>query len=290
MTLIAILIGLVAEHFLGHLEDIRRFGGLTAFADWVRERLPSQPLWEGPVGVLIAVGLPVLGVAVLQDVLHAVLFGLPGFLFGIAVLLFCLGPKNLDRQVQSFLEACAQGDEGAALKHTFELTGREPAAGESASYRTICEGVFVQANTRLFGVLFWFALLGPVGAVLYRITAVLQAHAAGRETGGFGDTLERLMGILDWLPARLAAAGFALSGSFEDAAHAWREAHRQGYEFPTGSETVLAVTGLGALAHRDPDAHEWTSEDVNTSMGLVWRTLIVWVTVIALMTLAGWAG
>ncbi|MDZ7737260.1 MAG: hypothetical protein U5P41_15135 [Gammaproteobacteria bacterium] len=56
---------------------------------------------------------------------------------------------------------------------------------------TLCS-VLGQTNVRLFAVLFWFAVLGPVGALLYRLTAELHKHY-GDVHGGFADALRDLV-------------------------------------------------------------------------------------------------
>ena len=147
--------------------------------------------------------------------------------------------------------------------------------------------VLVEANDRLFAVLFWFALLGPLGAVLYRSVAVLYQQR--REPGEFGDSIEWLNSALVWLPARLLAFGYALSGHFDAALDGWRDAHRRQPQGSEGTLDVLAVTGVGALGADTENGAQNGVQRVRAAMRLVWRTLAIWLVVIALFTLAGWA-
>ena len=290
MTLIAIIIGLLVERFLAPVQDLRQFGWFTGFSAWLRGLRQEGGAWDGPVGVLLAVGLPVLVLAAMQSFLGDHFLG---FLFGVAVLLLCLGPDDLDRQVEAFVTAAEGEDEEEKQRTAAALIDADLAADEAGRCRQGTVRVLTEANRRIFAVLFWFAVLGPLGAGLYRLTAVLEEAERGRE--GVGEAAARLLALLDWIPAHLAVMGYALSGHFEAAVRAWRE--REDQAFPAPAAPLLVAIGLGALDHADaaidpetPAEEVWTPELVRSAMGLVWRTLIVWVTVLALLTLAGWAG
>lgn len=290
MTLIAILVTLVIERFLGHLEDLREPRWFLRYQAWLSERLGGAAMWDGAGGVVAVLGPVIAAVAVAQGALGSVLLGLPGLVFAVLVLLYCLGPRNLDAQAEGFLEAMERDDEAAAGRLLGELLGEKPPEEKARWPGLAAEAVLSQANERVFGVLFWFALLGPVGAVLYRLAAILRrADAAGeneaRTSGGFGEAAVRLYRILNWLPARAVVMGYALAGSFEDTVHAWREHHR-GTAGDDDPEALLVLAGRAAI-RLDEDVAD--DEQVRQALGLVWRTLVIWVTVIALLTLAGWA-
>ncbi len=288
MTLIAILISLLLERLLSQLESLREPAWFERYARWLRERLRAGgELWEGAAGV-VAVLLPlVVVVALVQGLLGLVLLGLPGFIFNVVVLLYCLGPRTLDSQVDALTMALESGDEETARRYAFELLGEEPPSGRALP-GVVTDAVLVRANERLFAVLFWFLILGGVGAALYRGGWVLRERLAGDDA--FGEAARRLQGILDWIPARLVAVGYALTGSFEDALAGWRAYQDELAErFADTSIGTLVCTGNGAL-RLDPSAGgDGDAETIHAANGLVWRTLIVWLTVIALITLAGWA-
>ena len=97
--------------------------------------------------------------------------------------------------------------------------------------------------------------------------------------------------MLVWLPARLVALGYALSGHFDAAMEGWRKAHSDHPQGTEGSEQVLVVTGTGALGVEAEDAAEEALQSpVRAAMRLVWRTLTIWLVALSLLTLAGWAG
>ncbi|HKJ77477.1 MAG TPA: cobalamin biosynthesis protein, partial [Gammaproteobacteria bacterium] len=212
MTFLAILISLFAERFLGSMEDLRRYEGFLAFVRWVRDRLPTGGPWDGALGVVLVLAPPVAAVALIDSLL-AHLLVLLALAFGVVVLPYSLGPHDLEAEVEACADAMDRGDDESARWYAADITGQEPPSEPAAFTRAVVESTLVETNERLFGILFWFVLLGPTGAILYRLTLLLKAQA-GTELTGFGEAVERLHHILAWPAARLCALGYALSGSF----------------------------------------------------------------------------
>jgi membrane protein required for beta-lactamase induction len=120
----------------------------------------------------------------------------------------------------------------------------------------------------------------------------------GRERERTGDTpdyvraAQRVHGALAWLPARLLALGYALAGSFEDAVSDWRAYYQHCSEhFFEVNDAVLASAGGGALRNRAfaAEAETEAQQTMRGALRLINRTLIVWLTAIALLTVFGWA-
>lgn len=299
MTLLAIIIGLFLERFLGHLQDLRQFTWFERFVDSVRTNFRVGGEWNGAAGVLLAVFPPVLAVAAAQTLLSDVLFGFLGFVFAVLVLVYALGPRDLDADAETYINALEAADEENARRRAAAILESEPPAEATERTRLVADALFVKANEAVFAALFWFAVLGPAGAALYRLAWVLKkkAGAGVAESSDFAAAAQQLHGIVAWLPARLLAIGYALAGSFEEAIHAWRGYHdKWSNRFGDSNVGVLVCVGNGAL-HRDVE-RDASAEDradagvdlIRAVLGLIWRTLVLWVTVIALLTLAGWAG
>ena len=161
--------------------------------------------------------------------------------------------------------------------------------GDGQSERNLLECILVYAHKRLFGVLFWFIVLGPFGAVLYRLTATLVQEQRDIH-GSYGDSVRDLYNILNWPASRIFALGNALTGSMVDALEGWREVEQKSF---TVNEDVIRGSGMGALNYQESgDASEYLQEDriywVRSLQGMLNRTLLVWLTVLGLMTLSGW--
>ncbi|MFK9625365.1 cobalamin biosynthesis protein CbiB, partial [Escherichia coli] len=81
---------------------------------------------------------------------------------------------------------------------------------------------------------FWFVVcstvgLGPAGAVLYRMAEFVSRYWAFKSRTLDAPTNPRLLALsrqaftlIDHLPARLTATGFAIVGNFEEAVNGWR--------------------------------------------------------------------
>ena len=284
MNLISILIALAVETFYRPVEELRRFDWFERFADGFLARSEEQAWRDGPLGLLVVLGGVVLGVWLANAMLHGVA-AFFSFLFGIAVLVYCLGPRDLERELDAFIDAMERGDEEAACLRATAMLGHDIGGTEREMLDQVKAGLVVEANNRLFSVIFWFMLLGPVGAALFRLTIVLRRHLQ-RIDSGFARSVEDLYRILIWPPARLLVLGFALAGSFVDTISRWRSFNDI---WQADSEALLVESGLGAIAH-EPHAGEGKPdlEGIVQLMALIKRTLMVWLAVLGLMTLTGW--
>lgn len=169
----------------------------------------------------------------------------------------------------------------------------------------------LQAHRYVLGPIFWFVVLGPVGPVVYR-AADLLAGRWGKliepERRAFAIFAERAFFWIDWLPARITAASFAIAGNFEDAAYCWRtQASGWGHGPPGGlasqrAEGVVLASGAGALGvklggvlreegmlNQRPElgiGDEVNIEDLRGVVGLIWRALVLWLVLLLIVAMA----
>lgn len=296
MSLITILIALFLERFAGTLDEWRQFRWLDGYAGWMRERLEQIAVADGTVVFVITLLPPVLLLALVALLVHGVVLGVLDIVLGVIVLLLCLGPRDINDEVEAYVEAGAMNDEERQMRHARDLLGQEELP-EDPRERThaVVGAIFSEANSRLFAVLFWFAVLGPLGALIYRLGGLLTAPAEDRPES-FMAAAARLQALMDWIPARLIALGYGLVGSF-DAAFAVLTRALPGSWANMGEENrnLLREAGTEALQldhvrgdHLDDPAE--LNALVERADGLILRTLVVFLAVLALMTLAGWAG
>jgi membrane protein required for beta-lactamase induction len=295
MNLLALLLALALERGLTQFFHLREPRWLDRYYDWIARRPGVGGAGARVPVALVAVLLPVLPVAAVSWVLGSHLLGVPQLAFAVLVLLVSFGPRDLRDEVDDYLAALERGDQDEAARRAKELLEAD-ASGRGAGLRdALEEAIFVQANNRLFGVIFWFMVLGPAGAWLFRVSDLLRRRAAFQDgRGGTRDSLGRalvaLHGLLAWIPARLAAASYALAGSFEDAVGNWRVAVDRATESALDrSEDLLARVGRASLqpsvAGLPPE-----SLDAATARGawrIVARAMWTWLAVIALLVLVG---
>ena len=297
MSLIALIFALLCERGLTQLFRLRELRWLDPLFDRADRALGGR---VGVPAVLTAIALlaiAVLPVAALSRWLGPQLLGLLHFAFAVVVLLFSFGPRDLKEEVDDYVGALERHDRDEAMRRAKEFS-IEPVESRRRHARSFEEAIFVQANNRIFGVIFWFMVLGPAGAWAYRVSDLLRRRAAfeaarqgvPRVRGDLGSVLTDLHGILAWIPARLAALSYALAGSFEDAVGNWKVAiDSAGVGLLDRAEGLLARVGKSSLQPSLAEI-EPAALDVATAIGawrVVSRALWIWLSVIAVLVLAG---
>jgi len=298
MTLVSVLIGLLIDRIAeSHRESgINNWFGRAAAA--VVRRLPAER--NGLGAALLVVLPPALVVLLLQMFLDGGLLGLLGLVFAIAVLVFALGPIDVGDRVEDYVDARRAADKERSDWFYERLTGEAVPENSEREGRRMVEAVLYQAHDQIFATVFWFCVLGPAGAVLYR----MAAESALRESAGIAErpelyrSLRHVLGLLGWIPARLMSFGYAITGSFEEALRRMRSGPSHGDDLLAGNRCLLAETGTAALRGDDeidraePDAGgERRSRQpaaVEGARRLALRTGALWLAVLALLTLAGW--
>lgn len=265
---------------------------------------------HGAVAWLIGVGGLVLVAGSIHHALAA-LSPLLAWLLDVAVLYLTLGFRQFSHFFTDIQFALRLDDLPRARRTLAEWQGGSTdRLSASDVSRQAIEEALVASHRHVFGVLLCFILLpGPSGAVLYRASAIL-ADLWGRrdaaEAGSFGVFSKQAFAVIDWLPARATAAVFAIVGNFEDAVYGWRNhAGRWAINAWGGEVGVVLASGAGALGVRlgwpasDDDANDVAeigvgeSADVDfmqSAVGLVWRALLLWLSLMLLMTFAGLVG
>ena len=301
MHLIALLIGLVIERLATQLFHLRRLRWLDRIIDagfHLAERLAN---WPAMIPIILIAILLVLPVFAITFSLGDSLLGFPYLLLGITVLFFSLGPQDIGEDVDEYCRAIEEGDEDRIRQTAKAIIESEVPEDVLERIHKVEEAVCVQANNRLFAVIFWFVLLGPLGAWAYRVTDLIRRRAvfaAAREQESSGvsehlrDAAIMLHGWLAWVPARLTAIGYATAGNFDPALGAWRAPTEQKTDSQSEyNEHLLARVGVSALALGDDADEELVSRGVRGATAanrLVFRLLLIWAVVIAAMTLYGW--
>ena len=302
MKLIALLIGLVVERLATQLFHLRELRWLDRIIDSGFCQADRFANWPALIPVIILAVLLVAPVLLVVFGLGDALFGFPYLLLAIFVLFFSLGPKDIGEDVDDYCTALETEDEDEIRNTAKALAEKELPPDPLERIRAVEEAICVQANNRLFAVIFWFVLLGPIGAWSYRITDLIRRRAvfnAARDDDSQKtaavvlEAAGQIHGWLAWIPARLTAIGYAMAGSFEGALTAWRATDGNNARTQSEhSEALLARVGIGALALQSDDDETVSDRGVRgatAANGLVFRLLFIWAAVIAAMTLYGWS-
>lgn len=253
MTFIVTFISLIIERFFDW-SHLRRWGWFTSYQHFVFKKVPKLPSYLSLALVILPLLLVVL---LLQTILVGVLYGFLSLLFQILLLMYCLGPRNLWADAFQSINAVAHGDpNGAARLQTAGVTDNR-----------LIDLIFIEANNRVFALVFWFVVLGPVGAVLYR-TVTLSVDSATE----YGKTARQLKDILDWMPIRLFTFFCALGGHFVKVVSCWRN---KMFLRLQSNQLVLTECGVAALGEDQIQVVQKSAVD------LIDRAFVVFLVVIA---------
>lgn len=277
----ALIVLLVLIVWPGNVAGFRRFG-------WYLRWLDVLDFVEGGGRVALALLPPVLVCAVIAWLLHGWVLALAALAFSVLILFYALGPRELESDLEAILHGA---DPAARMAAAANLQCVPDGAPRAFTAPELVEAVVMASLRRRFAVLFWFFLLGPAGALGYRLAWVTTDATDPRTR----QAARRFASALDWLPAHLMVLAMALVSNFDAVTGAWRAWHAE----PAHSMGGLDPDFLAAVARSGVDADiaagDGTSTDTHDpcveladARRLMFRVLVVWLAVVALVVLAGW--
>jgi len=278
MILLAILMSICVERLINPGLFLHRFAWFSRYLGYLQTKLTLPLLWRSLLGFAVGI-LPLL-------LLTAILYYGLGFinpmakeLVAILVLIYCLGPGDTRRQLEGYIAAIDEKD-GERIEHYTQLL--VPAASTTELEQAIVERAVLSFNDEVFAVLFWFALLGPMGALLYRFSQQFTEHCHP-DVSAKAYTIK---GLLDWLPIRLLGISFTLVGRFTASFNfiCRKLLSRISYNRVFLNNIALIAIGVDPAVNSQASAIE-----CKALLGLFDRTLVIWLVAIALFTLGAWA-
>ena len=239
---LAALAAVVLDRLLG---EPRRFHPLVGFgnlAGAVEKRFNRRSRLSG-IAAWALVVLPFVALA-------AVLRPHAAFAVDVALLYFALGARSLAEHAEAVARPLRAGRLDEARQRVGWMVSRDTTQlDESGVAKAGMESVLENGNDAIFGALFWFALLGGPGPLLFRLANTLDAMWGYRTErfNRFGWAAARIDDLLNWIPARLTALTYALLGKTRQALACWR-AQAPGWESPNAGPVMSAGAGsLGVL-------------------------------------------
>jgi adenosylcobinamide-phosphate synthase len=245
-TVCMMIVAVLVDVWLG---EPRRAHPLVAFgrmAMWMEARLYGDKRGNGAAAWLLAVG-PM--VVLLWLVLHQMPWWIRS-LIAVYVLYATLGLRSLGEHALPVAHALQDNDLDTARRAVGRMVSRDTEALDAHHVAAAAtESVLENGNDAVFGALFWFALLGAPGALLYRLANTLDAMWGYRTERyeRFGWAAARIDDVLNFIPARLTAMTYALCGNFSLAWRCWRTQARQ-WDSPNAGPVMAA--GAGAVKVR----------------------------------------
>jgi len=276
------------------------------YADWtdgIEQRFNGGLRSQGLYAVILAV-IPIAILVFLADVILGQIATVLEIILATIVVYLSVELQRLGTSAYAIATALEHDDVRLASAHLKSLTGKDTveSTGAGIAHATV-ESVLKQANSLVVAPIFWFLLVGPVGAMSQRMTSILDRQWGHRDArfAEFGKVAARLDDLFNWVPARITAVSYAVMGSFEDAMYCWRRKAGMWSDISSGP---LLASGLGAL-HLDTeeqmtedlygnrDIHPAAlpgANDVRRAVALVWRVMLFWLTIGVLMAAAHLSG
>jgi adenosylcobinamide-phosphate synthase len=290
--------------------------GMRAWVRWCSRNLDAgKPSHAG-----LAWAVAVLGPSVLSLLVYWLLVAWVGWPLGVLwsalVLYASLGFRQFSFHFTQIRDALLADDEALARKHLSDWQRFDAQLGtRSQMIGRVLEFSVWAAHRHVFGVLAWFSVLaafglGPTGAVLFRLSEFVarywrhQSEAHQQPVSvALNTQAQAAWQWVDWVPARITAFGFAVVGNFEEAIDGWR---RYAEQSPSQSDGVLLAAAAGAmnvaLPSLDVISAQASSGGVEANragprpapelahlailVGLLWRAVVMWIVLLALLTMA----
>lgn len=279
MSFLALLAALVLSRtWTDYGRVLHRDGWYGAWQDQMR----SIGLSPG-LRLLPEVLLPTLAVQLALEVLQPLLFGLAWIAAATLVLLYSLGRGDLGAQSERYRSQCRRGDFEGALLCAQEALGLEgetsgAARSEQEVHRLVQGACVYQAHQRWFAVFLYFLLLGPAGALAYRL---LQESSRNSPTAG------ALLFYADWVPGRLAAAAFVITGNFVESADELYEGFRHPGQTTGDLLYSVAMAATGQDRETPPEEHfgDFAARQNEELLALIRRSAVCWIVIISLLVL-----
>jgi AmpE protein len=285
-TVMAVVATLLIGHAMPQVSQWRNFAWFERWLEFLQQQVFNKSTWQGAAGLLLSILLPSLLVAAITYWITGIL----AFVIALLTLLYTWGPKDLDLDVNAILSAKTLDEKEAAAKSLYE-------EGQTVSLDgpVVVAAVFENALTRWFAVLFWFLVIGPAGALAYRLL-YLQVHHKHELAlpQALQQAAQKTLNIAHCFPAHIMVFAMALAANFDKVLNVWREWHQNGglrfdYSFLSQAATVSVASELAdeVADVEDGPANAPALLELRDAISLAWRMMLLWLGVLAVFVLAG---
>ena len=319
MTFLSILCALLIEQLKPLRADNMIYAEIKSFAMRIERWFNAGDASHGRLGwILMMAALMVPTAAIYWTLMHYELI-FAAFAWNVLIVYLTLGFRHYSHYFTSIQLALNSGDEATARTLLAEWARIDTVGMETPEIiRIAVEKSLITTHRNVFGVFFWFLMpLGPAGAVMYRVSEYLARawnEPEHMRNEAFGQFAAKAFYWIDWAPVRLTAVAFAVVGNFEDAIYAWRNfAHRwtdealgiilsagggaMGVRLGSPNENAAKLLPLDAALVDIGDSEDdiLPGEEPNlralqSTVGLVWRALLLWMMLLLLASSAAWLG
>ncbi len=277
MNLFVIVIAILILQVWGAKNPLHKDGWYDSWLAYLRKFYVST----SNVYFLLAVFIPIVAMAVIFWIVAASSYWLL-LPLGVVVMLYSFGRGEFGEIVQEYTQACFLDDWKTGTERA-EGLGVDVSQVEKDDWKSLHHCVLQEAGyrgfERMFAVLFWFFLFGPVGALFYRILFLFNEKIDVE-----CPVAEKCLKIAEWPAVRLLALSFSVTGNFVGG---FRSCRDQLFQLKYSAREILSNAILGALSVDEdlPQTCEVTQKELKLLDRLYVRTLWFWLVGVALVTI-----
>ncbi|VXB64691.1 Cobalamin biosynthesis protein CobD [Burkholderia sp. 8Y] len=298
MALLAVL-GVIVDRIVGEPRGRHPLVAFGQFATKLEARLNTGHRAR-PAGILAWIAAVAPPVCIAWFVVSVLPFAY-ACVVHVTLLWFALGATSLRQHIAPIARALSLGDIDGARTLTSRIVSRDTSqADELALSRAAVESALENGNDAIFGALFWFAIAGGPGALAFRLANTLDAMWGYRTPRylRFGWAAARFDDVLNFIPARLTAASYALAGDTGMAWHCWRTQARSwdspnaGPVMAAGAGSLNVLVGGAAVYHGVLEArptlgagHNATPRHIVAALRLIDRSVLLWLAVFLILAI-----
>ena len=303
MSFISILLALLIEQARPLAQVNPVHNAVRSWVRWVMRNFDAGKQHHAWLTWGLAVMLPTLLVLLVYWLLVWTLGWAAAVVWNVAILYATLGFRQFSHYFTAVRDALHAGDEAQARSLLAQWMRVAPATlPHNETVRHVIEYSVLCAHRHVFGVFAWYSLLavlgcGPAGAVFYRVSEFFSSYS-NRDVPPTSLPVSPAVqanalwawGVIDWVPARITALSFAFVGSFEDAIDSWRLYEANVVPIDNNG-IIIAATARAVKLKLGNFAYELAgyvpqAEHLRSVVGLVWRTVVMWMVFLALLSLA----
>lgn len=275
MDLFVLVIAILFHQVWGDDNPLHKDAWLDKWQGQLQSRFSVSPA----VKFLLVVGFPILVIAIVFWLISLNSYW-PLLPLGIICLLYSFGRGEFSELVHEYTNACEEEDWDDAKQRAGNLGVDLDGVSENdwqSLHQHVLEHAAYRGFERMFAVLFWFFILGPVGALLYRLVFLFNQKAQEADV-----ISAKILWWLEWPAARVLGISFALTGNFVGCFNQWTDSAMC---IVRSTKETLGKSVLGALSVDDDISQtcDVSRKELELLVGLFRRTLWLWIGVAAIV-------
>lgn len=283
MLLITIVCSLLLIQFWGSGKPLQKDHWFFVLLDFFSQIGALARIKLGPFAVVLALTL------CLALIIQAILGALSGWLaaaFAVVVLVYAMGRGEFNELASDYLSALRveNWDSAVEAAQAADVNTLEVEEGDWSNLNhLVVSHLAYRGFERLFAVIFWFVVAGVVGALAYRLISLYQSSSEDSEED---ESLCKVLWILEWPVVRLFGLSLAVTGNFASCISRCRKCLLRS-DLSTQQQLVLFVESALSIDENESEDPRCGRREMTELVRLYTRTLVLWVCVIALVTLFG---